>query len=83
MKDPNQMVAFFKTLDVSNLVKISKKKKLKFNKLLNYCIDKSAVDIKEFYILPVGNQFVQYDSIPLTLFYWMNKKCCKYCKNII
>ena len=30
MKSPNPMVTFFKTLDVTNLVKLSKKKKLKF-----------------------------------------------------
>ena len=65
MKAPNPMVTFFKTLDVSNLVKISKKKKLKFNMLLDYCIGKAAVSIKEFYILPVGNQLIQYDSIAI------------------
>ncbi|MBR5154444.1 MAG: chloramphenicol acetyltransferase, partial [Alphaproteobacteria bacterium] len=65
MKAPNPMVTFFKTLDVSNLVKISKKKNLKFNMLLDYCIGKAAVSIKEFYILPVGNQLIQYDSIAI------------------
>ena len=65
MKAPNPMVTFFKTLDVSNLVKISKKKKLKFNMLLDYCIGKAAVSIKEFYILPVSNQLIQYDSIAI------------------
>ena len=65
MKAPNPMVTFFKTLDVSNLVKISKKKKLKFNMLLDYCIGKAAVSIKEFYILPVGNQLMQYDTIAI------------------
>ena len=65
MKAPNPMVTFFKTLDVSNLVKISKKKKLKFNMLLDYCIGKAAASIKEFYILPVGNQLIQYDSIAI------------------
>ncbi len=65
MKAPNPMVTFFKTLDVSNLVKISKKKKLKFNMLLDYCIGKAAVSIKDFYILPVGNQLIQYDSIAI------------------
>ena len=65
MKAPNPMVTFFKTLDVSNLVKISKKKKLKFNMLLDYCIGKAAVSIKEFYILPVGNQLIQYDTIAI------------------
>ena len=53
MKAPNPMVTFFKTLDVTNLVKTSRRKHLKFNMLLDYCIGKAAADIKEFYILPV------------------------------
>ena len=65
MKAPNPMVTFFKTLDVSNLIKISKKKKLKFNMLLDYCIGKAAVNIKEFYILPVGQKLIQYDTIAI------------------
>lgn len=63
MKAPNPMVTFFKTLDVTNLLKVSKKKNLKFNMLLNYCIGKASVNIKEFYILPVGENLIQYDSI--------------------
>ena len=65
MQAPNPMVTFFKTLDISNLIKISKKKKLKFNMLLNYCIGKSAVGIKEFYILPVCQKLMQYDTIAI------------------
>lgn len=63
MKAPNPMVTFFKTLDVTNLVKVSRKKKLKFNLLLDYCIGKAAVDVKEFYMLPVGDKLMQYDTI--------------------
>ena len=63
MKAPNPMVTFLKTLDVSNLIKVSKKKKMKFNMLLDYCIGKAAVSIIEFYILPVGDQLLQYDTI--------------------
>ena len=63
MKAPNPMVTFFKTIDVSNLVKFSKKKNLKFNMLLCYCIGKAAVKVKEFYILPVGEKLIQYDTI--------------------
>ena len=63
MKAPNPMVTFFKTFDVSNLVKMSNKKHLKFNMLLDYCIGKAAAPIKEFYILPVGDQLMQYDAI--------------------
>ncbi len=63
MKAPNPMVTFFKTLDVTNLIKAGKKKNMKFNMLLNYCIGKAAVNVKEFYILPVGTKLIQYDSI--------------------
>ena len=63
MKAPNPMVTFFKTMDVTNLVRISRKKHLKFNMLLNYCIGKAAADIKEFYLLPVGDRLIQYDTI--------------------
>ena len=48
MKAPNPMVTFFKTLDVTNLIKVSKKRHLKFNMLLDYCIGMAAAPIKEF-----------------------------------
>ncbi len=63
MKAPNPMVTFFKTIDVTKLIKLSKKRHLKFNMLLDYCIGKSAVLVKEFYILPVGDKLLQYNSI--------------------
>ena len=63
MKAPNPMVTFFKTFDVSNLIKVSRKRKLKFNMLLDYCIGKAAVKVKEFYILPVGDKLIRYDTI--------------------
>ncbi len=63
MNAPNPMVTLFKTLDVTNLIKVSKKKQLKFNMLLTYCIGKAAVTVKEFYMLPVGEKLMQYDTI--------------------
>ena len=63
IKAPNPMVTFFKTLDVTNLIRVSKKKTLKFNMLLDYCIGKAAAGIKEFYILPVGEKLIQYINI--------------------
>ena len=63
MKAPNPIVTFFKTLDVTNLIRISKRKGMKFNMLLDYCIGKAAVSVKEFYILPVGEKLMQYDKI--------------------
>lgn len=63
MKAPNPMVTFFKTVDVTNLVRVSQKRNLKFNMLLDYCIGKAAAGIREFYVLPVGENLVQYDTI--------------------
>ena len=63
MKAPNPMVTFFKTLDVTNLIRISRRKRLKFNMLLDYCIGTAAVGIEEFYLLPVGEKLMRYDTI--------------------
>ena len=63
MKAQNPMVTFFKTMDITNLVKISRKQHLKFNMLIDYCIGKAATEIKEFFLLPVGDKLVQYDTI--------------------
>lgn len=62
-KAPNPMVTFFKTLDVTKLVKISKKRQLKFNMLMDYCVGKAAAPIREFYLLPVDGKLMQYDAI--------------------
>lgn len=63
MKAPMPMVTFFKTLDVTNLVRISKKKSVKFNMLMCWCIGKAASDVKEFYMLPVNGKLIQYEHI--------------------
>ncbi len=63
MKAPNPMVTFFKTLDVTNLLRISKRRRMKFNMLLCFCIGKAAASVKEFYLLPVGDKLVQYDRL--------------------
>ena len=63
MKAPNPMVTFIKTLDITRLVKVSRRRRLKFNMLLDWCIGKAAASIKEFYLLPVGDKLIHYDSI--------------------
>lgn len=60
---PNPMVTFFKTLDVTPLVRYSRKHGLKFNMLMDYSIGRAASGIKEFYMLPVGRDLIKYDSI--------------------
>ncbi len=63
MNAPMPMVTFFKTLNVSHLVKISRKTGLKFNMLMCWCIGKAASGVKEFYLLPVNGKLMQYDKI--------------------
>ncbi len=63
MNAPMPMVTFFKTLNVSHLLKISRKTGMKFNMLMCYCIGQAASGIKEFYLLPVGGKLIQYDSL--------------------
>ena len=63
MKAPNPMVTFMKTLDVTNLIRVSRKRNLKFNMLMDYCIGKAASGVKEFYMLPVVSDLVRYDAI--------------------
>lgn len=63
MKAPIPMVTFYKTMDVSRVVSMSRKKGLKFNMLMCWCIGKAASRVKEFYMLPVGDRLVRYDRI--------------------
>lgn len=63
LKAPMPMVTFFKTLNVSRLVKTCRKRGVKFNMLMCWCIGKAASNIKEFYTLPVGDKLMQYNEI--------------------
>lgn len=63
MKAPMPMVTLFKRLDVSPLVRLSRKKGLKFNMLLCWCIGRAASRVEEFYLLPVGDRLMRYDRI--------------------
>lgn len=63
MKAPMPMVTLFRTIDVSNLRRISKRSGIKFNMLMCWCIGRAASKVKEFYMLPVGGRLIRYDSI--------------------
>ena len=63
MNAPMPMVTFFKTLNVTRLLKISRKRGLKFNMLMCWCIGRAASQVKEFRILPVDGKLIEYDSL--------------------
>ena len=66
MKAPMPMVTLFKTLNVSRLVKISRRTGMKFNMLMCYCIGKAGSGIHEFYLLPVDDKLMRYDHIAVS-----------------
>ena len=63
MQAPQPMVTLFKTLDVSNLVRLSRRQGYKFNMLLCFCIGKAASQVQEFYLLPVGKKLMGFDRL--------------------
>ena len=67
MSSPMPMVTLVKTLDVSRLVKVSKKSGIKFNVLMCWCIGKSASHVEEFYTLPVDGKLYRYDKLAINI----------------
>ena len=67
MSSPMPMVTLTKTFDISNIVKISKKRNLKLNMLLCWCIGKAATQMEEFYLLPVNDKMFQYDELAINV----------------
>lgn len=63
MKAPMPMVTLFQTLDVTRLVRLGRKRSLKFNMLMCWCIGKAASRTEQFYLLPVGEKLMRYDKI--------------------
>ena len=67
MSSPMPMVTLVKTLDVSRLVKVSKKSGMKFTMLMCWCIGKAASQVEEFYTLPVDGKLYRYDKLAINV----------------
>lgn len=67
MDAPNPMVTLFKTFDVTPLVRLSRRRSLKFNMLLCWCIGRAASQIEAFYVLPVGRALIKYDALAVSV----------------
>ena len=67
MSSPMPMVTLVKTLDVTRLVKVSKKSCRKFTSLMCWCIGKAASQVKEFYTLPVDGKLYRYDKLAINV----------------
>ena len=67
MKSPMPMVTFTKTFDATRLYKVSRRRGLKFNMLLCWCIGKAASKIEEFYMLPQNGKLYKYDRLAINV----------------
>ena len=66
MKAPMPMVTVFKTLNVSNLCRRSRRG-YTFNMLMCYCIGRAAMQTEEMFLMPVGEKLIEYERDKLAI----------------
>lgn len=67
MQSPMPMVTLTKTFDVTRIRRICKRRGMKFNMLLCWCIGKAASKIHEFYLLPEKGKLYEYDRLAINV----------------
>ena len=67
LNSPMPMVTLTKIFDVTRLHKMCKRRNLKFNMLLCWCIGKTASGTGEFYLLPENGKLYRYDRIAINV----------------
>ena len=67
MKSPMPMVTLTKTFDVTQLRKVSRRRNMRFNVLLCWCIGKAASQMDEFYLLPECGKLYKYDCLAINV----------------
>lgn len=66
-KSPQPMVTVGKTFDVTRLRKVSRRRGMKFNMLLCWCIGRAASQIDEFYLLVDKDRLYRYDRLGINV----------------
>lgn len=67
MSSPMPMVTLTKTLDITHLVRLARRRKLSLNMLLCHAIGRAASAIPEFYLLPENGGMYRYDSLAVNV----------------
>ena len=67
MKSPVPMVTLTKTFDVTRIYKICKRRNLKFNMLLCWCMGHVASRKEEFYLLPENGKLYKFDRLAINV----------------
>ena len=79
MSSPMPMVTVVKTFDVTRIYRASKRKGLKFNMLLCWCICRAASSVEEFYTLPEGGKLYRYDQIAMNTIVYDKNGQIRFC----
>jgi chloramphenicol O-acetyltransferase type A len=67
MTSPMPMVTLTKTFNITRIHKASKKRHIKLNAPLCWCIGKAASQVEEFYMLPVQGKMFQYERLAINV----------------
>lgn len=67
IKSPMPMVTLTKTLDVTHAVRVSRRKGVKFNMLMCWCVGRAAMQQAEFLLLPEGGKLYRYDRLAVNV----------------
>ncbi len=67
MTAPMPMVTLVKTMNVSKLVKLSRKSGIKFNTMMCWCIGQTASETEELHLLPENGKLYQYGQIAINV----------------
>ena len=67
MTSPMPMVTLTKTFDITRIHKVSKKRHIKLNAMLCWCIGKAASQVEEFYMLPVQGKMYHYNYLAINV----------------
>ena len=67
MTSPMPIVTLTKTFDITRIHKASKKRHIKLNALICWCIGIAANQVELFFMLPVQGKMYQFDSIAINV----------------
>ncbi|MCR5114346.1 MAG: hypothetical protein K6A95_01535 [Bacteroidales bacterium] len=67
MQSPMPMVTLTKTMNITHLLRYSRRHNLKLNMLMCYCIGSAASSMEQFYLLPQKDGMMQYDTLAVNV----------------
>ena len=79
MSSPMPMVTLVKTFDITRVVKTAKKRGVKFNALMCWCVNRAALRVEEFHTLPEKGKLYKYDQLAINVIVKNKKGGLSFC----